>query len=112
MAAQPPSRLHELELLLSRRRPAVPRRWHFKALLIMCSIEILCDTCAPEGMFLALTFFSFPDSAPQGSANIMKTAYNWMLVNLVLHTMSRLGCCVLTSVHLTQGRFRTIEKQV
>jgi hypothetical protein len=112
MAAPPPSQLHDSELLLSRRRAAEPRRWHFIALLVMSSIEIFCDTCAPYVMLKALYAFELPGSNPQGSDNIMIQAFIWMLVNLVLHTMSRLGCCVLTSVHLTGGRFRTVEKQV
>jgi uncharacterized membrane protein YbhN (UPF0104 family) len=111
MAAPPPSQPHDSELLLSRPRAALPRRGHFIALLVMSSIEVLCDTCAPYTMLVALTTF-IDSTQSQVSTNIMWSAFVWVLVNLVLHTMSRLGCCVLTSVHLTQGRFWTVEKQV
>jgi hypothetical protein len=114
MAASPPSQLHDSELLLSRPRAALPRRWHFISLLAMSSIEILCDAGAPYVMFMALIGILFPggQDPPEGSGNIMSLAYIWVLVNLVLHAMSRLVCCVLTGVHLTQGRFGTVQKQV
>jgi hypothetical protein len=113
MAASPPSQLHDSELLLSRPRAALPRRWHFIALLVMSSIEILCDAGAPFVMFVALIGILFPGNQdlPEGG-NIMFWAYIWVLVNLVLHAMSRLVCCVLTGVHLTQGSFGTVQKQV
>jgi hypothetical protein len=112
MAAPPPPPLHHSESLLSRPMAALPRRWHFIALLVMSSIEILCDACAYV-MRVALFRFLFPghNDVPQGG-DIMMIPFIWVLVNLVLHAMSRLVCCVLTGVHLTRGRFRSDEKQV
>jgi hypothetical protein len=113
MAAPPPPQPHDSESLLSRPPVALPRRRHFIALLVLSSIEILCDACAPYVMRVALFRFVFPDhqDSPPGVI-IMISAFIWVLVNLVLHAMSRLVCCVLTGVYLTKGRFGTVQKQV
>jgi hypothetical protein len=113
MAAQPPQQLGGSQLLLSRLQDARPRRWHFTSLLVISILELPCDVLAwmymmPMCIFAVATL---PDLRAV-SADAMMSACIWMLLNSILDTVTRLGCCILTVLHQRCGWFRSGRRQV
>jgi hypothetical protein len=113
MAAPPPQQLGDSQLLLSRLQDARPRRWRFTSLLILSILEVPCDVFAWTFLMpMCIMAFATLPNLKAVSADAMMSAGIWMLLNSIFDTVTRLGCCVLTVLHLRWGRFQAGRTQV